>query len=72
MESQNISPRVSVVFTDEERELLKAICNADRRPPVWTLRQLVVEEAKRRGLEKHNGAAHAMTGECGAEVMMAG
>lgn len=50
MNTQFVAPRVSVLLEDAERAALRDICNADRRPPQWTLRWLIVEEAKRRGL----------------------
>jgi len=44
-----ISPRITVLLEPEEQKALRALCEADRRPPKWTLRHLVMEEAERRG-----------------------
>lgn len=66
MNTQFVAPRVSVLLEDAERAALRDICNADRRPPQWTLRWLIVEEAKRRGLmpapSTRNGAEAVQAG----------
>lgn len=63
MDTQVVAPRISVLLEDAERAALKAISNADRRPPQWTIRHLIVKEAQRRGLlpaTNSNRAGHVL------------
>jgi len=50
MLTQIIAPRVSVPLDDEARAALREICNQEVRPPQWTLRWLIMQEAQRRGI----------------------
>jgi len=54
-----VTPRLTVNLEPEEQAALAALCEQERRPPKWTIRWLVVQEAQRRGLatfQNDNGA----------------
>jgi hypothetical protein len=57
MDSKNIAPRVSILLSDDERAALRLICNQDVRPPQWTMRHLILQEAQRRGIVATNDKA---------------
>lgn len=50
-----VTPRLTINLEPDERAALAALCEQDRRPPKWTIRWLVVQEAERRGLAKNEG-----------------
>ena len=50
MNATAIAPRITVTFAPDEQKALRALCDADLRPPKWTIRHLVLAEAERRGL----------------------
>ena len=50
-----LAPRIMVSLNPEESAALATLCEQDRRPPKHYLRWLVMQEAKRRGLEKNEG-----------------
>jgi hypothetical protein len=43
--------RVPVDFPEQERDILDLLCDADLRPAAEQIRWLVLNEAKRRGVE---------------------
>ncbi len=56
-----VTPRLTVSLSPEERRVLAALCELDKRPPVFAVRWLIAEEAERRGLtpapQNANGGA---------------
>lgn len=50
-----VTPRLTVSFEPEEQAALATLCEQDKRPPKWTVRWLVLQEAQRRGLVKNEG-----------------
>lgn len=54
-----VTPRLTVNLEPEEQAALDALCEQDKRPPKWTIRWLIMQEAQRRGLavfQNDNGA----------------
>lgn len=64
--------RITIPLTFEEREALAKAASADLRTPRDQVRYLVRVGLGMNDQGKHNGAAQAVTGECGAAVTMAG
>lgn len=62
---QPAKSRVTVDFPIPERDALQVLCDADLRPAAEQIRWLVLNEAKRRGLEfatepMHNRASQVL------------
>jgi len=56
-----VTPRLTVNLEPEEQAALAALCEQERRPPKWTIRWLVVQEAQRRGLAVFNDSGAGIT-----------